>query len=256
MCIDWGGLPRDSQVTFYLPQIDVDETLRYAGFRNGPPHLTKAGAGTIRCKVADVSFIPIPGPFATALPGLMSVQLPPDVTKGQKFTVVVRQIDGRTFRVIGTFQFDIHVKTAVEILPRFERNLSVLKHIALSIPQDNRWYPVFQRYLQELGDRVRALGTDPGLIHPSTTGDGRTGSVDGSTRKQHTGRISELSYDCFGAFQSFVLESCGDKTAFRVHQCGIEKVLRRACKDHSRITLVSEGGGNDLRIVGIEVHCC
>jgi hypothetical protein len=76
LAIDWGNLPRDSQVTFYLPQIDVDETLRYAGFRNGPAHLRRAGAGALQCKVADVSFIPIPGPFTTNLAGLMKRPAP------------------------------------------------------------------------------------------------------------------------------------------------------------------------------------
>jgi hypothetical protein len=172
LCIHWGNLPRDSHVTFYLPQVDVDQVIRYASLRNGPAHLSRAGQNTISCKVSDVSFIPIPGPFQTTLPGLMSIQLPPNVTKGQKFKVVVRQVNGRNYRAIGTFQFEINVKTTTEILPHFKRNLSVLKHIGQSIPQDNRWYPVFQRYLQELGDRVRAFGVDPDDIGPSPTGSG------------------------------------------------------------------------------------
>ncbi len=173
LCILWGNLPRDSHVTFYLPQIDVDQVLRYASLRNGPAHLSKAGANTIACKVSDIGFIPIPGPFQTSLAGLMSIQLPPNLVKGQKFKVAVRQVDGRKYRAIGTFQFNIDIKTEAEILPRFKRNLSVLKHIALAIPQNNRWYPVFQRYLQELGDRVRALGANPDDIAPSPTGSGR-----------------------------------------------------------------------------------
>src|SRR5262249_54135978 len=71
LVIHWGNLPRDSHVTFYLPQIDVDEVIRYASLRNGPSHLARAGAHTISCKVSDISFIPIPGPFVDTLAGLM-----------------------------------------------------------------------------------------------------------------------------------------------------------------------------------------
>jgi hypothetical protein len=173
LCIHWGNLPRDSHVTFYLPQVDVDQVLRYASLRNGPPLLSKAGANTIACKVSDISFIPIPGPLQQTIAGLMSVQLPPNLVKGTKYKVVVRQVDGRNFKALGTFQFNIDIKTEAQILPRFKRNLSVLKHIALSIPASNRWYPVFQRYLEELGDRVRGLGANPDDIGPSPTGSGK-----------------------------------------------------------------------------------
>lgn len=173
LVIDWGNLPRDAHVTIFVPQVDVDEVLRFAARRQNPGNLTKVGPHTLLCKVTDVGFIPIPGPFATTLPALISIQLPPNITKGQKFTVVLRQIEGRKLRVLGTTQFDIHVKTAPEILPRLKRNLSVLKHIALSIPAGNRWHPIFALYLDQLADRVRAMGGNPDEIAPSSTGSGR-----------------------------------------------------------------------------------
>ncbi len=256
LCIDWGNLPRDSHVTFYLPQVDTDPVLRYASLRSGPSHLKRAGAHTLRCKVADVSFIPIPGPFTTALPGLMSVQLPPNVTKGQQFTIVVRQVDGRTLRVVGTFQFTIKVKTAQEVLPGMKRNLSVLKHIALSIPENNRWYPVFERYLTELGERIRALGEDPDQIAPSPTGSGRPDRrpepVPG--RPRATGKICELVYDCFGDFEGFVVCTCEERHLFRCREKKLEELARRVCDERKDVTVyVSEK--DSTKPVKIVVHC-
>ncbi len=263
LAIHWGNLPRDSHVTFYLPQVDTDEVLRYAALRQGPGHLQRAGEHTLRCQVADVSFIPFPGPFSTNLPGLMSIQLPPNLTKGQTFNLVVRQVDGRTYRVIGTFQFTITVKTAEEVLPGLKRNLSVLKHIALSIPATNRWYPVFERYLAELGERVRALGGNPDEIAPSPTGSGRPAEEPrperpkppAEVRQEHTGKVASILYDCFGDFEGFVLDSCSERRVFRECERALEEVVRRACRDRSKITLCTDGSpeGRVLRVV---VHCC
>jgi hypothetical protein len=257
LCIHWGNLPRDSHVTFYLPQVNVDQVLQYASLRNGPPHLSKAGKNTIRCKVSDVSFIPIPGPFQTNLPALMSIQLPPNVIKGQRFKVVVRQVDGGNYRAVGTFQFDIVIKTVTEILPRSKRNLSVLKHIALSIPQENRWHPVFQRYLEELGDRVRAFGVNPDDIRPSPTGSGHSEDEPPTEpgRDSHTGKIDQIIYGCLGEFEGFVLQTCDGRKMFKACEPAVEEVVRRACRERTKVTIVSNGA-REGRLLRIVVHCC
>jgi hypothetical protein len=257
LVIHWGNLPRDSHVTFYLPQVNVEEVLRYASLRNGPAHLARAGAHTISCKVSDISFIPIPGPFLTTIAGLMSIQLPPNLVKGQKFKVVVRQVDGRSYRAIGTFQFNITVKTEAEILPPLKRNLSVLKHIALAIPQENRWYPVFQRYLEELGDRGRAFGVNPDDIGPSPSGSGRPEAEQPPVpgRNGHTGKIDQIMYGCFGDFEGFVLETCDGRMVFKACEPSVEEVVRRTCKERTKVTVFSDGA-KEGRLLRIVVHCC
>lgn len=258
LVIDWGNLPRDSYVTFYMPQVDVDEVLRFAASRQGPANLSKAGDHAIRCKVTDASFIPIPGPLSEPIAGLLTIQLPPNLSQGQKFTSVLRQVDGRKLRVIGTTQFDIHVKTAPQILPRFLRNLSVLKHIALSIPQDSRWYPIFERYLGELGDRIRALGGNPDDVAPSPTGSGKPGRTDPDPVPgggSQTGKICELIYDCFGDFEGFVLEDCERKFVFKSCEKAMEEVVRRACRERLKVTVYfrRKGGTKPYKVV---LHCC
>lgn len=256
LVIHWGNLPRESLVTLFAPQIDVDEVLRFASRRGGPGNLSKAGPGTISIKVTDGGFVPLPGPLAKNIASLLSIQLPPDVTAGQTFTLVVRQVDGRQRRVVGTTQFDIRVRTAAEVRPRLERNLSVLRHIQVAIPAPNRWYPVFQRYVGELADRVRAMGGDPDSIAATPTGSGTagrpTGTPDGHLR--FTGVVDELVYDCFGRFEGFVLEECDGRHRFHAKERAIEEVVHRACKDRCRLTVVvsTDRPGRPYKII---LHC-
>lgn len=255
LVIDFGNLPRDSVVVLYMPQVDVDEVLRFAAQRQGPPNLSKAGEHAIRCKVTDVGFIPIPKTSTTTIAGLATVQLPPNIVQGQKFSIVLRQIDGRKLRTIGTTQFDIRIKTKSEILPKLTRNLAILKHIALSIPVGNRWYPVFQRYLGELGDRVRGLGGNPDTVAPSPTGTGKPGGRPETGGDGQRGKIRDLVYDCFGNFEGFVLESCEGRWFYRSCERSLEEVVRRACRERTTVT-VHVHPGERSKPVKIVVHCC
>jgi hypothetical protein len=291
LVIDWGNLPRDSHVVFYMPQVDVDEVLRYASRRQGPPILSKAGEHTIRCKVTDVAFIPIPGGLPNTIAGLVSVQLPPNIKNGQKFSFVLRQVSGGTRqaatkarKILGTTQFDIRVKTEAKILPFLTRKFSVLKHIASTIPQDNRWHPVFVRYLSEMSDRIRAMGVDPNGIAPTTDGSGTPAGwpypfPDTGGR---VGRICELVYDECGRLDGFVLEECrckkkqlcicwlyklwccilrlfcrpcGPRRYFKLCDGSIAEVARRACKERRMVTVypaLKDRGA----AAGVVVHCC
>lgn len=248
IAIHWGKLPRDSQVTLYMPQLDVDDIVRQASLRPNPGNIAKAGPGTLRLRVTDVCYLPLPGPLPKNIAALLSVQLPPTVVKGQKFTIVVRQIDGRRLKVQAATQFDILVRTADVVRPRLERNLSVLRHIRNAIPVGNRWAPVFERYVGELADRVRAMGGDPERIAADPTGHGgrdplkprpeRPDPSDRDERHVFSGRVVELLYDCFGAFEGFVIEDCERRHRFRACERGIERVVARACRHRSRISVI------------------
>ena len=68
------------------------------------------------------------------------------------------------------------VETKALLLPREERLLSVMKWIGEAIPADSRWYPVFKRYLEQLGDRVKGFGGNPDDILASPDGEGSRSS--------------------------------------------------------------------------------
>ena len=54
LMIQWGGIPEDSEVTVYLPDLDAEAILAAAARRSGPQRLERVDVHTIRCLVSDV----------------------------------------------------------------------------------------------------------------------------------------------------------------------------------------------------------
>lgn len=177
LILRWGNLPEETRATVYLPDLDVDEVIAVGGARNGPAVLERVDAHTISCLIGDVTYIPLPGGRTMNIPGLITLELPDGVKKGEVYEVVVHQYSGVTGRIVGAFQITIPVSTAELMLPTEIRKLSVLRHIAQAIPTGDHWRPIFDRYLDQIGDRVKALGGDPDDVFPSPDG---TGKPDGA----------------------------------------------------------------------------
>ena len=59
--------------------------------------LAKVDAHTLRCAGGGVTFVPIPGGGTVDHVGLLSIELPPTVRKGQRHSVRVRQLTGARF---------------------------------------------------------------------------------------------------------------------------------------------------------------
>jgi hypothetical protein len=171
LMIQWGGLPEDSEATLYLPALEADEILAAAALRPGLPQLERVDSHTIRCRVSDVSYVPLPAPAPMHLAGLITIRLPDSVRTGERFRVVVRQLGGSPRHVVGTFELFVSVSTSEVIRPEEESTLAVLKSIAGKIRPTSRWHPVFERYLEGLADKVRGVGGSPGEIGPSPTGE-------------------------------------------------------------------------------------
>jgi hypothetical protein len=203
MMIAWGNTPVGTEATIYLPGARASEILELAGRNFNLQTLERVDDHTIRCKTAGVTYIPIPAGGSVDLAGLITLDLPANVRKGQNFRVVVRQVmdtpapklapppnitvatpeiirktnraavaPGRkpspSRHILGAFQFSVLVKTAKEILPGDERALKALQRVIATVPLENRWYPVLRRYLSQLGGRIKGLGgeTGHGAGHP------------------------------------------------------------------------------------------
>jgi hypothetical protein len=164
--IRWNDLPGDSIATIYMPDADMNELLAFAAMRPGHDSLAAIDNHTVRCRVGDATYLPIPGGRGTNLPGLISIQLPPTVTAGTMYTVSVHQVSGQRANIIGSFDLVIPVSHSALLVDAAQRDLAILREIGATIPPGDRWYPVFQQYLKQLGDRVCGLGGDPDLIPP------------------------------------------------------------------------------------------
>jgi Pro-kumamolisin, activation domain len=289
LMIDWNNVPVGQPAEIYLPAVDVAAVLTTAGQLYGLPRLTQVDAHTIGCTTGGVSYIPLPkgsGNGANFV-GLLSVNLPYGIRKGQLYTVLVRQLTNATGigappppppppvpqilfaeaavgaqgrllkwrKVLGTFQVNIPVSTKELLLPREEQRLSIFRWIAEAMPPQRRWYPVFQRYLKGIAGRVQGFGGDPLKVLPSPTGSGKPASP--PHREEHheefTGKIAALLFDHFGDFEGFVLETKEREIKFFSREKAMEELADRVWRDRLRITVRAEHH-DPHRPLSITVH--
>ena len=165
----WKNTPHTSVATFYFPELEVDQILALSAQRQHPKVLEKVDAHTFRCKLSDVTFIPLP-PLKGNVAGLLSLTLPNGVKAGEVYRFSVEQYDGNTLKSMGAFQVTIPVARDEEILPEEIRKLAVMRFVEDSLPSSSRWSSIFTRYLKQIADRVRAFGGNPDEVKPSPDG--------------------------------------------------------------------------------------
>nr|WP_281723014.1 galactose oxidase early set domain-containing protein [Nitrosomonas nitrosa] len=169
----WHNLPRESEVTIYFSDIDTADIQALSMFRRSPLACEVVDKHTLKMIVAGATWIPIPGGRNVNIPALLSIKLPDTVVYGQEYHVSIHQVSGRGGKIIGSCEFRIPVSKAELILDDEIRNLSVFKHVLTTIPTDNRWYPLMQRYVHHFELKVNALGGNAGSIHPNPNGSGQ-----------------------------------------------------------------------------------
>jgi hypothetical protein len=240
--------------------------------------LSRVDDHTLQCKAGGITYIPVPYASNINFAGLLSLDPPSNLRQGQAFDVVIRQLTNafpaltgrlgletgaekesapeekaaaivvhrptRWKKVLGAFQLTMPVHAKETLLVKEERTLSVMLWIAEAIPSDSRWYPVFQRYLQEIGGRVTVFGGDPGLIWPSPTGDGKKPPCPEPEDEQaFTGKICGLIFDHFGDFAGFVLETEHGEHKFHSREKEMEELAERAWRERLRITVHADRNG-------------
>jgi hypothetical protein len=138
-------------------------------------------------------------------------------------------------RVLGAFQLTIPVRPKHLLLPREERDLSVLRWIAEGIPATGRWYPVFRRYLELIAGRVSAFGGDPGAIRPSPAGDGER--EPGERLLAFTGKVIGVIFDRYGDFEGFILDTEDGPRRFHSREAHMRDLAARAWAERLRLTV-------------------
>jgi Galactose oxidase-like, Early set domain len=254
----WNNLPAGTSIELYIPSIDIDEILRLASHRAGATPLQKLDPHTIRSSNRNVSYFPLPGGLTKLLPCLLSVQLPEGVAAGQEFRVVIQQYSGHRKIVVGTVELRVPVRHREEMLPFELRKLAVLKFIQLGIPQTDRWFPVFERYLGTIANRVRGLGADPDAVEPTNHISTRPGAEPERPRaelERVEGKVMEVLYDCHGDFTGFVLVSCNGRREFSGCEPAIERLVREACASRATLT-IDVLRGAPRRPLRVTWQCC
>ena len=275
LMILWGNTPEGSQAQFYLPALDAKDVVNLARAMHGSTRLNVFDPHTLQVPVGGATFIPIPrGTARTA--GLLTVDLPDGIKRGDIYEISVRQITEDTahtrggvillakqgdtrpqtrgrraqaqnpdrsfswLRQLGAFQITIPISTKQHLLRREERLYAWLLFIYKAIAQKSRWHPVFRRYLDQIAGRVRGFGGDPGRIEPSPTGDVPHRHHD---RERHhlTGKIAGVIYDRFGDFEGFhLLTEDGHEHAFHAREHAVEAIVRQAWLERMVVTVYVE----------------
>jgi hypothetical protein len=261
-----------------MPAVHAAEVVALANELYPSHRLRVVDTNTIGCAVGQATLIPIPkglGQYA----GLLAVELPPGIKRGERYDIVVRQLtkasavpykppqitvaaatptaavyeppfSWRTTH--GTFQVTITIGTKGELLLPEERLLSWLKWKLQVVPKQLRFYPVLQRYLGLVAGRVGGFGGDPGKVPPSPGGDvpGLPKPKEPHHHREHiivvTGKVVSLLYDRFGDFAGFVLLSeHGHEHAFRGREPAIESLVKSAWVERTVISVHAERDRND-----------
>jgi hypothetical protein len=278
LLLDWRQVPEGSTATVFLPGASATDIIVRADALYVSHHLVASDEHTLTFPASGLTYLPIPLGEPLHLPGLLTVDLPPTVHKGHTFGVVVHQLTGavarvpkpppdigsesekakdskgedgviRFRRVVGSFQLSIPVSARATLLGPEVRLLAVSRWILHSIPADDRWHPVFTRYVDTIAERVRALGGDPERVKPDPTGGDhqpqRDHDEDHHYRREHEvrGKVTEVRYDCVGDFIGFVLWSCCERHAFRSTRPGVERLLLKALSADFTVAIRSDRHG-------------
>ena len=270
LMIDWGNTPVGSTASIYWPQVNTPQLLQLASRLYGTHQLTAADSHTIQCKVGrGITYVPIPPDTGQDFAGLLTVDLPLTVVRGEEFNIVLRRISTRRqiiiFRprtesnkhstesgpiptpisrtmsnwryVVGTFQVKIPVTTEDVMLWPEENTLAIFKWRLQVMSPTNRWYPVLQRYVDYLSARVAGLGGNPDQIMPSPTGVPAPRPV----RREFSGKVCEVIYDCFGDLEGFVLCTCEEnKHLFRTREKAIGEIALRALRHRLLLSVYTD----------------
>jgi hypothetical protein len=182
LMFDWRSLPKGTTATIFLPATHAEQIVTTANRLYANHGLSVVDPNTLTCKAEGMTYIPIPPGIGSNYAGLMTLDVPDTVRRGEKFKAVVRQVTmaygretGAWRRIVGSFQVNIPVSTKQELLEPEQRLLSVMRWIVQSMSPESRWFPVLQRYLDQLATRVNALGGDAKQVRPTPTGDWQDG---------------------------------------------------------------------------------
>jgi len=163
----WNNLPKDSVVEVYIPGAPVTEIFNFRNLRHAPGTVRIVNENTLRLVVDQITYLPIPPFYGDNLAGLITVQLPQGIKKGQRFKVDVVQMRLDETRVLGGFQLNIQVEKALELVEHERRTLELFNQRLSLTSEKSRWLPVLQKQLEFTRSKAKGLVDLANEEHPS-----------------------------------------------------------------------------------------
>jgi hypothetical protein len=200
LVISWDNTPRGSVGDLYLPGISASDIVALAAALYDPfAALSVVDEHTLGCPAepGSVTLVPLP-PGSVRFAGLLTVDLPAGIKAGQHYNISIQQTTMKKAMTVpppdppklalslssseesityywrqatGAFQISIVVSHKEALLFPEQRLLSWLRWKLTVVPATSRWYPVLQRYEQQVSGRVSGFGGDPGQVKGSPDGD-------------------------------------------------------------------------------------
>lgn len=275
--IDWGTTPIGSKASLYWPAVNAASLLDLAARFYAGHMLTAIDAKIIQLQVVSkVTYIPIPAGTGGSFGGLITIDLPPSVTVGNEFDIVVKRITTRRLAVAppppppaqvhlarasqgvnpqeviprvllwryvtGTFLIKIPIEKESTILLGDENLLSILRWRLTLIGSENRWHPVLLRYIETLTQRIIGMGGNPAKIPPSPNGYQPPCHEPEKEGHCYTGKVTSLLFDRFGDFEGFDLRTeKGAEHSFRAVEPEIAELIYLAWVERFVITVCVRG---------------
>ncbi len=155
------------------------------------------------------------------------------VNKGRVSVEAVVQKRSNSRHILGAFQFSLLVQTRHDILPIVERTLVNLRRVIGTIPHENRWCPVMQRYLSQVARRVEALGGGDSHRHEHE-------HRRREERARFEGKIDGICFDRFGDFDGFWLRTEDGLRRFSSREREIESIVNKAWRQRITLLVITE----------------
>ncbi len=138
LVIDWGNTPQGSTASIYWPQVNVPQLLLLASRLYGTHQLTAADNHTIHCKVGrGVTYVPLPPDSGQNFAGLLTVDLPKTVSKGEEFNIVLQRISTRRQVII----LRSATETKKESSPEVEKNTPASRKTSRKRSHSTEFWP-------------------------------------------------------------------------------------------------------------------
>ena len=92
LMLEWGSIPDGTTASIYLPSASADEIVALADQVYDAHRLTKVDDHTIACPSGGLTYLPVPRGADPNFAGLLTVELPAGIHKGDVHDVTVRQL--------------------------------------------------------------------------------------------------------------------------------------------------------------------
>ena len=98
LMIEWNNTPDGSVANIYLPEAAADAVLLAADELYAIHRLTKVDDFTIQTPAGGVTYLPVLRKAGPNFAGLLTIDLPPTVKKGELYTITVKQVTSAVLR--------------------------------------------------------------------------------------------------------------------------------------------------------------